>query len=762
MIQLRYTFIILLLTISSFINGQKVGLVLSGGGAYGYAHVGVLKALEENNIPINYITGTSAGALVGGMYAAGIPPKMIDSLIQTSKYLMMAKGQIEPEFEHFFRKESIDASWIKIRLTQDFSLSKIIPTNFMNPVLVDYEGMAKYAPISAAINYNFDSLFVPFRCLAADISSKTSVIFKSGDLYQAVRASMTFPGYLKPIKIDGKLMFDGGLYNNFPTDVMYDEFFPDIIIGVNFSDTTAPPDPDDAFSQLIAMIVNRSPSSIICDNGILLQPQLDINLFAFDQADIAIQAGYDATMSIMDSIKKLIHERTNPEDLMKKRYLFYKKSVPLLFDNIVVKGVSPYIQNFIKKALLYNDEFVDEPTLKKRYFRLIADNKIKFLYPIAVYNPDTKKFTLELDVLLERPFAVRFGGVFSSSPINTAFLGLDYFKLRKVGLNVELNSFFGKYYGSILGSVKFDFNYKFPFSVRFYGINNRWDYFKSFATFFEEAKPSFIIENEQFAGADIILPISNFGKLTLGGAFGELENNYYQTDNFSPSDTSDLTKLTGTVFSFLYEQSTLNRKQYASEGFSLTASGKLFNGLENTTPGSTSALSLPAENVSQQWWIGKISAQKYFKLSRIIQLGVSLEFASIYTQKFLDNYTATSIISHSFQPIPESRTFFIAEHSTFNYGAGGIQSVFKIRPNIDLRVEGYYFRPYFAIKSNAFNQAFYEDGLGVRSIIGSGSFVYHSPLGPVSAGVNYYSARKNPYSFIINFGYILFNKRFLK
>lgn len=752
----------ILFFLCSIKHGQKVGLVLSGGGAYGYAHVGVLKALEENNIPINYITGTSAGALVGGMYAAGIPPKMIDSLIQTSKYLMMATGQIEPEFEHFFRKENVDASWIKIRLTQDFSLSKIIPTNFMNPILVDYEGMSKYAPISAATHYNFDSLFIPFRCVAADISSKKSVVFNSGDLYQAVRASMTFPGYLKPIKVDGKLMFDGGLYNNFPTDVMYDEFFPDIIIGVNFSDTAAPPDPDDVFSQLRAMIINRSPSSIICENGILLQPQLDISLFAFDQADKAIQAGYDAAMSIMDSIKELIHERTNPADLMKKRYLFHKQSIPLIFDNIEVKGVTPYIQNFIKKSLMYNDEFVDEPTLKKRYFRLVADNKIKFLYPTAVYNPVTKKFTLELDVLLERPFAVRFGGVFSSSPINTAFLGLDYFKLRKVGLNVELNSFFGKYYGSILGSLKLDFNYKFPFSVRFYGINNRWDYFKSFATFFEEAKPSFIIENEQFAGADIIIPVSNFGKLTIGGAFGEIENNYYQTSNFRPRDTSDLTRLTGTVFSILYEQSTLNRKQYASEGFNLTISGKYFNGLENSIPGSTSALSLPAENVSQQWWIGKMSAQKYFKLNKTIQLGISLELASIYTQKFLDNFTATSIISHSFQPIPESRTFFISDHATFNYGAGGIQSIVKLKPNIDFRLEGYYFRPYYAIKSNTFNQAYYEEGLGTRSIIGSGSFVYHSPLGPVSAGINYYSAREKKYSIIINFGYILFNKRFLK
>jgi NTE family protein len=754
--------ILLIFFLSNPFFGQKVGLVLSGGGAYGYAHIGVLKALEENNIPIDYITGTSAGALVGGMYAAGLPPKMIDSLVQTPKYLLMATGGIEPEFEHFFRKESLDANWIKIRLTQDFSLTKIIPTNFTNPILVDFEGMTKYAPISAAAQYNFDSLFVPFRCIAADISSKKSVVFKSGDLYQSVRASMTFPGYLKPIKVNGKLMFDGGLYNNFPTDVMYDEFFPDIIIGVNFSDTASPPDPDDVFSQLRAMIINRNPSSIICENGILLEPKLDISLFAFDRADEAIQAGYEATMNIMDSIKSIIHARSNPTDLMKRRYQFHKKAIPLVFDNIVVKGASPYIQSFIRKSLMYKDDSVDEATMKKRYFRLIADNKIKFMYPIAVFNPSTGKFTLELEVQLERPFAVSFGGVFSSSPINTAFLGVEYFNLRKIGLSAEVNSYFGKYYGSILGSVKFDFNYKYPFSLRAYGINNRWDYFKSFATFFEEAKPSFIIENEQFAGLDLILPVSTFGKLTVGGAYGELDNNYYQTANFSPSDTADLTTLTGTVASILYEQSTLNRKQYASEGFGLSISGKYFNGLENSTPGSTSALSLPAENILQTWWIGKISAQKYFKINRTFQLGFSTEIAAIYTNKFLDNYTATTIISHSFQPIPESKTFFISNHSTFNYGALGLQSVMKLSTNIDFRLEGYYFRPYFAVKSNSFNQAYYEDGLGESSIIGSGSFVYHSPLGPVSAGVNYYTARENPYSFIINFGYILFNKRFLK
>jgi NTE family protein len=759
-----YLFTTLFLLFGTSLWGQKVGLVLSGGGAYGYAHIGVLKALEENNIPIDYITGTSAGALVGGMYAAGIPPLMIDSLVQTNKYLLMANGGIEKEFQHYFRKEVEDASWIKIRLTQDFSLSKIVPTSLINPALVDYEGMTKYAPISSAVNYNFDSLFVPFRCIAADVADKKAVIFKEGDLYQAVRASMTFPGYLRPIKVNGKLLFDGGLYNNFPTDIMYDEFFPDIIIGVNFSasDSANLPDQDDIFSQIRSMIINRQPNSIVCENGILLQPELDISLFGFDKARQAIDAGYSAAMSVMDSIKILIDRRSNPNELMMKRYHFHKKTKELIFEDVVVKGTTPPVAEYIKKSLLYNDDEIDEPTLKKRYFRLIADNKLKFLWPVAVYNPTTGKYILELEVFLERPFAIRFGGVFSSSPINTAFLGLEYFSLRKVGVNADLNSYFGKYYGSISGNVKFDFNYNFPFSIQAFGVINRWDYFKSFATFFEQSKPSYIIENEQFIGADLIFPVSNFGKITAGYSIGEINNNYYQTENFSPSDTADATQLLGSTVSVAYEQNSLNRKHYATEGFALRLSGKYFNGIENSFPGSTSPLVSPAENIEHEWFMAKLWIQKYYKLNRSIQVGTSLEAATIYTEKLLDNYTATSIFSHSFQPIPESRTLFIPEHAMFNYLSVGGQAIYHISSAFDLRLEGYYFRSYLPILSNAFNQAYYGEGWGDKQVIGSGAIVYHSPLGPISGGVNYYTALENPFSVIVNFGYILFNRRFIK
>ena len=99
-----------------------------------------------------------------------------------------------------------------------------------------------FARPSAAAEYNFDSLFIPFRCVAADIEAKESVVFKSGDLGEALRASMSYPFYLKPISVNGKLLFDGGLYNNFPSDIMYNDFYPDLIIGSNVTGNEPAPD----------------------------------------------------------------------------------------------------------------------------------------------------------------------------------------------------------------------------------------------------------------------------------------------------------------------------------------------------------------------------------------------------------------------------------------------------------------------------------------------------------------------------------------
>ncbi|MFO0436532.1 MAG: patatin-like phospholipase family protein, partial [Sphingobacteriaceae bacterium] len=246
---LKYAIFALFLAIKPVFS-QKVGLVLSGGGSSGMAHIGVLKALEENNIPIDYITGTSIGSLIGAYYAIGYSPEQIEKMVKTSFFQNASKGDLNYQYGYYFKKRNTYGSWLTFRIDPNDEVLKNLPTNVINSIPIDYFLMETFAAASARAKYNFDSLLVPYRCVASDIQSKQSIVFKSGDLSTSLRASMSYPFYLRPIKVDGKLLFDGGLYNNFPSDVMYKDFNPDFIIGSNVADKNASPEDDDLYLQL--------------------------------------------------------------------------------------------------------------------------------------------------------------------------------------------------------------------------------------------------------------------------------------------------------------------------------------------------------------------------------------------------------------------------------------------------------------------------------------------------------------------------------
>ena len=258
----------LLLILPLYVSAQRVGVVLSGGGSSGLAHVGVLKALEEAHIPIDYIAGTSMGALVGGMYAMGYSPAQIEVLVKSDEFNGWVFGKPIDRYVYFFREREPDANWVGIKFRIDSVIQTRFPTNIISPVNMDFAFLERTSAISAAAGYNFDSLFVPYRCVAADIYNKAEVIFKEGDIGQAMRASATYPFFFKPIVVDGKLLFDGGLYNNFPADVMYRDFMPDVIIGSTVASEIKPPQEEDILSQ-----INSIPSGCcLCHFTFLLNP----------------------------------------------------------------------------------------------------------------------------------------------------------------------------------------------------------------------------------------------------------------------------------------------------------------------------------------------------------------------------------------------------------------------------------------------------------------------------------------------------------
>lgn len=229
---------IIIVLLSLFIllptRAQKVGLVLSGGGAKGMTHIGVIRALEENGIPIDYVAGTSMGAIIGALYAMGYSPDDMEALLRSPDFKHWYTGTVETEYNYYFKENRPTPEFFTVHFgIKDSTRTKpqILPTSMVNPIQMNLAFVELFARATASCGGNFDRLFIPFRCVASDVYNKRPLIMKNGDLGDAVRASMSFPFVFKPIEIDSVLAYDGGIYNNFPTDVMREDFHPDIIIG---------------------------------------------------------------------------------------------------------------------------------------------------------------------------------------------------------------------------------------------------------------------------------------------------------------------------------------------------------------------------------------------------------------------------------------------------------------------------------------------------------------------------------------------------
>lgn len=199
------------------IHAQKVGLVLSGGGAKGLTHIGIIRALEENGIPIDYIAGTSMGAIVGSLYAMGYSPDEMEALLKSDDFKRWYSGNVEEKYIYYFKKNPPTPEFINIRISLKDSLKNVkpqfLPTSIVDPIQMNIVFLQLFGQATAASKANFDSLYIPFRCIASDVYNKRPLILKKGDLGDAVRASMSFPAMFKPIEIDSILAYDGGIYN---------------------------------------------------------------------------------------------------------------------------------------------------------------------------------------------------------------------------------------------------------------------------------------------------------------------------------------------------------------------------------------------------------------------------------------------------------------------------------------------------------------------------------------------------------------------
>lgn len=740
---------------------ERVGLVLSGGGAAGLAHIGVLKALEEKGIPIDFITGTSSGALVGSLYAAGFSPEEIEAYVLSEEFQLMSKGKVKPTQRFIYKEEETHAGLIDLSFSRDSILQKSLPTNFITSTYLDFEMLKILGTTGACYGNNFDSLFVPFRCVASDISAKKSIVFSSGNLNQAVRASMTYPFYFNPIRINSVLLFDGGLYNNFPADVMYTEFDPDFIIGSNVSYNAAPPMEDDLISQITNMLVTYSDFSLPCNEGILIQPKIDLSTFEFENVDQAIQSGYETTIKLIDSLQCHVLRKVSKEELTERRRIFRSKVNELQVSSITNNLNRRRDITYARKSMINvrKNEIISSEKLERRYYRLAATSQIDFIYPLVTLKEDST-YNLDLEVRKARDFKLDVGGHFSSRAVNTGYLGLTYRSIGRTASSLHASSYFGKFYGSAKLKYTLEIPSIFPISVSTYFVLNRWDYFRSFATFFEDVKPSFLVQNEMYYGLKFNHPIGNTSKSSVDIRMFNLEDDYYQTEEFTSKDTTDITKFNGATGSWEIVQNSLNRKQFATSGFLFRFKARYVYGHEISIPGSTSITDDIKENYHN--WINLNAEFQSFIIDKpFFHFGIHGK-GVFNSQSLFTNYTASLLAMTSFSLVPDAETYFLPEYRSPQFVGGGVNVIFSLNKNLDLRFDGYFYQPFVILQKNEDGSPSYSKPFKGDSYMASATAIYHSFIGPIRASLNYFPKQLRPLAFQISYGYVLFNEKAIR
>ena len=761
--------LILFVLCCSELHAQKVGLVFSGGGAKGLSHIGTLKALEENHIPIDYITGTSMGGIVGAMYAAGYSPAQIEKIALSNDFQNWVNGRYTSDYTYYFQKNAPNASMLAAKVAIDTGFHFSFRSNLINDIPLNFAFLELFSQASAVSKDNFDHLFIPYRCMVADVLSQKSITVSKGSLAEAVRATMTVPIIYRPIKLDGKYVFDGGLYNNFPADVMEREFKPDFVIGANVSSKTYneyPKNIDDRLMNrfLVYMFLSKSDSTMIGKNGVYIQPELsNYSVSNFAPVEELIKKGYDATMADMPRIKELIKKRVDPAELEKKRTAFNNQKPDLNFSTITVSGVNYQQKKYVERLFKSDKTTFNLQDIKRGYYKLVADQTFETVYPKISYQAATDTYTFELIAQPKKSFKLELGGNISTRPISNVFLGAEYNYLNRKAYTFGTSFYSGRFYESVQVNGRIDYPTRLPLFLAAELTYNHWNFYNTSKIFIENPRPIYIEQSDRKIDLMMGAPLNYNTKIVLHASFINNNDRYSPNNTFAVGDLLDQTIFNGFRGSLNLEKNSLNRKQYATNGQSFSLSINYSTGRENYNPGNIfrntpGFVKVPGISTLRHWGSIKLSQENYFLHLKKYTLGYIVE-GVISDQPLFNNYYSTLLVTPAFYPLQDSRSLFLDKFRATTYVAGGIKNIYNFKKNLDIRVEGYLFLPHKEFELNNFQDIDYAKAISKIRYAATAGLVYHTPLGPVSLSYNTYNDAIKRNGVLLHIGYLIYNKR---
>lgn len=749
-------------------TGQSVGLVLSGGGAKGIAHIGVIKALEENDIPIDYVAGTSMGAIVGGLYAAGYTPDEMIDMILSPGFANWSTGRIDPNLTYYFLKKPQTPAFAELNINtgrrdSTDTTSSLLPSSLISPLPMNFAFMDLFAGYTAQCDGNFDNLFVPFRCVTSDVIQKHKIVLRSGHLSDAIRASMTFPPVFQPIKIDGNYVYDGGIYDNFPVDVMRQDFAPDIMIGVDVHSEDAPQS-NSIINQLENMIIQNNDYSLPADEGIRIHVDVSqFSLLDFGKAKEISAIGYARAKEMMDSIKSRITSRI-PEITRRMRRQDFKSKTPYVrFDSVHVTGGTPqqdaYIKALFKSA---KEDTFGISRARLAYYSAISPGRLRNLMPTANYNKHTGLFALDLDADVKSNCALGAGGYLSSSINSMIFVSGEYSTMSFRSAEIRAMGWIGQNYmaAQLTGRVYMPTNLPSAFEIE--GVFSRSKYYESDKLFYEDNSPAFITHYEGFGRLNYAWAVARSGKASIGIGGGQTRDNFYSSDggDFS-SQGKERTRYNLAQAVGRLEFNNLDNPNYPSAGYDVhfTVMGVLgkyhFQSID--IMGNDFRRS---DDV--QWLQAECRGEYYAPVGKKFSLGFSWDVL-VSSRKLHDSYYASLVNAPGFTPTPATTGVFNKCFHANSFAAVGIVPVWKPFSQAQVRLSANFFMPARRIEMNPYTGgAVYGRWFRNPKFIGELDIVYNLPFASLCGYVNYQSSSARNWNVGLSFGLFFRAGEFLR
>lgn len=453
---------------------KKVGVVLSGGGAKGVAHIKALKVIEEAGIPIDYIVGTSMGSIVGGLYAIGYTPEQLDSMVRKQNWTFLLSDRIKRSSMSLTDRERSEKYIVSIPFTKN-------PKEIAGGLIKGQNLANLFSDLTVGYHdsINFNKLPIPFACVSANVVNGDQVVFHEGVLSTAMRASMAIPGVFTPVRVDSMVLVDGGIVNNYPADVAK-AMGADIIIGVDVQNVLKSANKLNSVPEILGQIVDLTCQTNHEKNVDLTDTYIRVNVDGYSSAsftpaaiDSLMQRGEEAARAQWDSLIALKKKIGISDDYVPKQhgpYSSLSNSRTIFVTKISFTGVEAKDKKWLmKKCNLKEDSDITTQQIEQALFQLRGSQS----YSSASYKLTHTSEGYHLTFMLEEKYEKRInlGIRFDSEEIASLLVnGIADIKTH-IPSRISLTGRLGKRYAARIDYTlepmqqrNFNFSYMFQYN----------------------------------------------------------------------------------------------------------------------------------------------------------------------------------------------------------------------------------------------------------------------------------------------------------